>query len=67
MQLDRSKIDLAMAKAGKSIKEVAEAYGATTQRVNVIFNSVNITPKTLYKLAKALETEPEELLEEVKR
>ena len=62
MQLSRSKIDLLMAKQQITADTLAERYGASRSRIQVIFNSASVTPRTVGKLAAALGVEPEDII-----
>ncbi len=62
MKLDKNKIDLLMAKQQMSTNELAKKYGVSRNRIQIIFNSANVTPRTVGKLAAALEAEPEEII-----
>lgn len=62
MQLSRNKIDLLMAKQKMTVDKLAERYGASRNRIQVIFNSSNVTPRTVGKLAEALGVEPEDIM-----
>ena len=63
MQLDKNKVKLIMAKKELSITKIAERAGVTKQRVSCIFNTINLAPKTVGMIARALEVEPEEIIE----
>lgn len=63
MKLNRIKVSLIMAKKSLTIADIAHDYNATKQRVSCILNSVNITPKTAGKLAKALGVDVTEIIE----
>lgn len=62
MQLSRNRIDLLMARQKMTVDELAERYGASRNRIQIIFNSSNVTPRTVGKLAEALEVDPEEII-----
>lgn len=62
MKLSRNKVDLLMAKQRITINELAERYGASRGRMQIIFNSASITPRTVGKLAAALGVEPEDII-----
>lgn len=63
MTLSDSKIALALAKKCLTKKQLAEKAGMSRGRLNVLLNSKNVTPATVGKIANALETEPEEIIE----
>lgn len=62
MKLDREKINLALARKGWTQVDLAEAYGATRQRIGMILNSRSVTPVTVGKMSAALEVDPTEIL-----
>lgn len=61
MKLDRSGVDIAMAKNTMTLDDLADAYGASKSRIAVILNSVNVTAKTAGKLANALGVDVEKI------
>ncbi len=63
MELDRDKINVAMARKGYNIAKLARAYGASAQRMRTILNSRKVSPATVGKLAEALECDVTEILE----
>ena len=63
MKLDRKKVNLALARKGWTQVDLAEAYGATRQRIGMILNSRSVTPVTVGKMSAALEVDPTEILE----
>lgn len=64
MKLSREKIDLFMAKKAWDAPDLANAYGATRQRINNILNARQVRPKTAGKLAQALGVDVTEILED---
>lgn len=62
MQLSRNRIDLLMAKQRITADELAKKYGASRSRIQTIFNSANVTPRTVGKLAAALGVDPEDII-----
>lgn len=54
MKLDRKKIDLVMARKKMSVSGLAEAYGVSRTRLNVILNSRKVTPICAGRVADAL-------------
>lgn len=62
MQVNRTKFEMAMMNKKVSIQDIAKEYGASTQRIRTILNSVNVRAKTLAKLAAALGVEPEDII-----
>lgn len=64
MRLDKTKINLLMAVKELSVTEIARRCGKTKQRVSCIFNSINVAPKTAGMIAKALEVDVTEIIEQ---
>ncbi len=64
MFLSRNKINIQMAKNGLNVTKLAALYGVSRSRMNVIINSRNLTPVTMGRLAKALNVNVEDLLED---
>ena len=54
MQVNREKIEIAMAAKKYSIVNLAELYGVSHQRMRVILNSQKVSTVTAGKLADAL-------------
>lgn len=52
-----------MAQKGLSLTEVATLCGKSKQRISCIFNSVNVTPKTVGMIANALNVDVTEIIE----
>lgn len=65
MELNRDKINLAMARKGYTTTQLAEAYGISAQRMRIILNSKKVTPATAGRLAAALGVDVTEILEGV--
>lgn len=63
MVLSREKINIELAKKNWSVTDLAKVSNLTRQRVNIILNSRNITPKTVSKIAKALGVDVTEIIE----
>lgn len=64
MLLSRDKINVQMAKNSLSVAKLAERYGVSRSRMNVILNSQNLTPVTMGRLAKALNVDVTEIIED---
>lgn len=62
MQLNRLKINLLMAQKQITASDIAEKYGVSRSRIQVILNSANVTPRTVGKLAAALEVGPGDIV-----
>ena len=64
MQLSKNKINVAIAKEQITITKLAERYGVSRSRMNLILNSREVTPVCAGRLAKALNVAVTELLED---
>ena len=64
MQLSKNKINVAIAKEQITIIKLAERYGVSRSRMNLILNSREVTPVCAGRLAKALNVDVTELLED---
>lgn len=64
MFLNRNKLNILMAKKELSVAKLAQLYGVSRSRMNVIINSRNLSPATVGRLAKALNVNVEDLLED---
>lgn len=64
MRLDRRKIMLKMAKLGIGQAELVKRSGVSRQTISAVLNGRDCKPELLGKIAKALETEPEEIIED---
>lgn len=62
MQLSRNKIDVLMAKEQLTAEGLAKRYGVSRNRIRVILNSANVTPRTVGKLAAALNVPVEDII-----
>lgn len=67
MTLGKEKLYIALARKCWTVAELAKASGVSSNAIYILCNHPErqINPKTLGKLAKTLEVEPAELLEEV--
>ena len=54
MQVNREKIEIAMAANKFNIAALADAYGVSHQRMRIILNSRTLSTATVGKLAEAL-------------
>lgn len=63
MQLDREKINIAMARKKQSVPALAEAYGVSRSRMHIILNSKTVTPACAGRLAEALGVDVTEIME----
>ncbi len=64
MGLDRDKINLAMARKSYNIAKLAENYGVSAQRMRIILNSRKVSTATVGRLAKVLEVDVTEIIED---
>lgn len=63
MKLSREKIELHRAKKCCTITDLAQAYGVSRARMNIILNQREVTPVVAGRLAKALGIDLTEILE----
>lgn len=63
MRLNRIKIQLLMAKACSSQAALADKAEISRQTLSAVMNGRNCRPELLGRIAKALEVEPEEIIE----
>lgn len=63
MRLDKNKILLEMAKMCINQQELAIKAGISRQTLSAIMNGRNCRPEILGRVSKALETEPEQIIE----
>lgn len=64
MELSRKKINLAMARKQMTVTQLAEAYGVSRNRINIILNQREVTPLCAGKMAAALGCDVLEILED---
>lgn len=63
MRLNRTKIQLLMAKACTTQGALADKAGISRQTLSAVMNGRSCRPELLGRIAKALEVEPEEIIE----
>ncbi len=63
MKLSREKVDLKRANKCMTVTELAEAYGVSRARMNVILNQREVTPICAGRIAKALGCDATEIIE----
>ena len=63
LKLSREKIDIQLGNNLMSITALANAYGCSRARINVILNSREVTPMCAGRLAKALNVKVEQISE----
>lgn len=64
MKLNRDKIKILMARNCLTVTKLAENYGVSRIRMNVILNQQEVTPICAGRVAKALDCDVTEILEE---
>lgn len=63
MRLNRTKISLLMAKQCINQASLADKAGVSRQTMSAVMNGRNCRPEILGKISKALEVEPEDIIE----
>lgn len=63
MRLNRTKIQLLMARLEINQQSLAIKAGISRQTLSAVMNGRNCRPELLGKLSKALEVKPEEIIE----
>lgn len=64
MKISRDKVDVCRARKKKSVSELAEAYGVSRARMNVILNQREVSVVSAGRLADALGCDITEILED---
>ena len=64
MKVSKEKIDIARANRYRTITELAEAYGVSRTRLNMILNQREVTVVSAGRLAKALGVDVTEIIEQ---
>ncbi len=64
MRLSREKVDICMARKKMTVVQLAEEYGVSRARMNVILNSQVITPICAGRVADALDVDVIEIIEQ---
>lgn len=64
MKLNRDNVELARARKQMSITAMAEAYGVSRARMNIILNQREITPVCAGRIAAALDCDVTEIIEQ---
>ena len=62
MNVDKSKLTLAMARACVSTQNLAAAAGVSAQTINAALRGQNIRPAVLGRMARALGVDPTEIM-----
>lgn len=64
MRMSRRKVNIALARKQMTVTELAEAYGVSRARMNVILNSQVVTPVCAGRVAKALDVDVTEIIDQ---
>ena len=64
MKVSKDKIDIARANRCMTVTALAEAYGVSRVRMNMILNQREVTPLCVGRLAKALGVDVTEIIEQ---
>ena len=64
MKVSKDKIDIARANRCMTVTALAEAYGVSRTRMNMILNQRGVTPLCVGRLAKALGVDVTEIIEQ---
>lgn len=62
MTLDRNRVDIELARKKMTVTGLAEKYGVSRSRMNVILNSQSITPTCAGRVAEALNVDVTEII-----
>lgn len=63
MKIDRDKVNVCRARKKKSVADLAEAYGVSRARMNVILNQREVSVVSAGRLAEALDVDVTEIIE----
>lgn len=61
MTLDRDKVNIELARKKMTVTQLAEKYGVSRSRMNIILNSQSITPVCAGRVAEALDIDVTEI------
>lgn len=64
IRIDRDKVDICWARKKKGVADLAEAYGVSRARMNVILNQREVSVVSAGRLADALECDVTEIIED---
>ncbi len=64
MKISREKIDIEMARKKMNVKALAESYGVSRARINVIINQREVSVISAGRLADALGVDVTEIIED---
>ena len=63
MKIDRGKINICMARKKMSVQALADAYGVSRARINVVLNQREVSTVSAGRLADALGVDVTEIIE----
>ena len=63
LKIDRDKINVAMARKKMYVTDLAEAYGVSRNRINILLNQREVSVVSAGRLAEALGVDVTEILE----
>ena len=66
MKLVKNKIEIALARRCMNVSELSEIYGVTRSRMSTLINQQNVSYVCAGKLAKALDVDVTEIIEQEK-
>lgn len=64
LKVDKTKVQLKMAKMGFNQLQLAEHTGVSRQTISCIMNGRECRPELFGRIAKALKTEPEDIIKQ---
>lgn len=64
MKIDKGKVDICRARKKKSVADLAESYGVSRARMNVILNQREVSVVSAGRLAEALGVDVTEIIED---
>lgn len=64
MRLDRNKINICMARKQMTVQKLADTYGVSRARINVILNQREVSTNCAGRVAAALGVDVTEILED---
>lgn len=64
MKISKEKINIEMARKKMSVKALADAYGVSRARINVVLNQREVSTVSAGRLADALDVDVTEILED---
>lgn len=64
LTLSRNKINIAMARKQMTVQQLAEAYGVSRNRINILLNQREVSTVSAGRMAQALGVDVTEILED---